>query len=150
MINGTQDQTNNGIKEKYCYDDNPDSCTKYGGLYQWYEMMQYSIPQVVQGICPPGWHIPSDEEWKVLEGAVDSKYGIGDPEWDNIDYRGYDAGTNLKIKDGWHGNDNGSDLFDFSGLPGGCRNYYYGNFNDVGTDGCWWIPSEDANWAWYR
>ena len=40
MINGTQNQTNNSIKEKYCYNNEPDSCTKYGGLYQWDEMMQ--------------------------------------------------------------------------------------------------------------
>ncbi len=51
-------------------------------LYQWEEMMQYTTQQGAQGICPPGWHLPTDEEWKVLEGAVDSQYGIGDPEWD--------------------------------------------------------------------
>ena len=74
--------TDNGTMEKYCYNNEPDSCTKYGGLYQWDEMMQYTTQQGVQGICPPGWHLPTDEEWKVLEGAVDSQYGIGDPEWD--------------------------------------------------------------------
>ena len=83
MIHGTMEQSNNGIIEKYCYNNEPDSCTKYGGLYQWNEMMQYTTQQGAQGICPPGWHLPTDEEWKVLEGAVDSQYGIGDPEWDN-------------------------------------------------------------------
>jgi uncharacterized protein (TIGR02145 family) len=78
MIPEAKDQSNNGIIEKYCYNNEPDSCAKYGGLYRWDEMMQYTTQQGTQGICPPGWHLPTDEEWKVLEGAVDSQYGIGD------------------------------------------------------------------------
>jgi uncharacterized protein (TIGR02145 family) len=100
MIPVTMEQSDNGTIEKYCYNNEPDSCAKYGGLYQWQEMMQYTAQQGAQGICPPGWHLPTDEEWKVLEGAVDSQYGIGNPEWDENDYRGYDAGTNLKSTSG--------------------------------------------------
>jgi len=70
--------------------------------------MQYTTQQGVRGICPPGWHLPTDEEWKVLEGAVDSQYGIGDPEWDNYYYRGFDAGTNLKSISGWYYEGNGN------------------------------------------
>jgi len=151
MINGSLNQTNNGIIEKYCYNNEPDSCTKYGGLYQWSEMMQYTTQQGVQGICPPGWHLPTDEEWKVLEGAVDSQYGIGDPEWDlNFKWRGYDAGTNLKTTSGWYGNGNGADLFGFSGLPGGIRDGD-GGFYLVGFYGNWWSSSEISyGRAWRR
>jgi hypothetical protein len=46
------------------------------------EMMNYSDTPGVQGICPPGWHIPSAEEWKVLDGSVDSQFGVGDTTWD--------------------------------------------------------------------
>ena len=46
--------TNNGIIEKYCYDNNPANCAIYGGLYQWNEMMQYTTQQGAQGICPNG------------------------------------------------------------------------------------------------
>ena len=151
MIPGSQNQTNNGIMEKYCYDNNPDSCTKYGGLYQWNEMMQYTTHQGTQGLCPPGWHLPSDEDWKVLEGAVDSQYGIGNPQWDiSSDGRGYDAGTNLKTTSGWYANGNGTDLFGFSGLPGGYR-YYDGSFTFVGYYGFWWTSTEYfLQYAWYR
>jgi len=41
-ILGSQDQTNNGNIEKYCYDNNSANCDVYGGLYQWAEMVQYS------------------------------------------------------------------------------------------------------------
>ena len=145
------EQSNNGTIEKYCYNNEPDSCTKYGGLYQWNEMMQYTTQQGAQGICPPGWHLPTDEEWKVLEGAVDSQYGIGDPEWDIAwDYRGYDAGTNLKTTSGWYENGNGTDLFGFSGLPGGNRDSMVVS-TMLASYGDWWTSTENtSNGAWNR
>ena len=151
MIPGSQKMTDNDIMEKYCYYNEPDSCAKYGGLYQWNEMMQYTMQQGAQGICPPGWHIPTDEEWKVLEGVVDSQYGIGDQEWDIVwDYRGYDAGTNLKTTGGWYGGSNGTDLFGFSGLPVGSRDGS-GHFGLIGYYGGWWTSMDATyNGAWDR
>jgi uncharacterized protein (TIGR02145 family) len=94
--------------------------------------------------------LPTDEEWKVLEGAVDSQYSIGDPIWDTDYRRGYDAGMNLKTTSGWYYGGNGNDLFGFAGLPGGCR-YYDGTFGIVGFDAYWWTSSEDSsNYAWSR
>jgi len=151
MIPGSQNISDNGTIEKYCYNNRPDSCDKYGGLYQWDEMMQYTNQQGVQGICPPGWHLPTDEEWKVLEGAVDSQYGIGDNTWDDEGPRGFDAGTNLKTTSGWYENGNGTDLFGFSGLPGGSRYGGDGSFSHVGYTGIWWPSTElDYYWAWDR
>jgi len=151
MIQGSQEMTDNDTIEKYCNDNEPDSCTKYGGLYQWNEMMQYITQQGIQGICPPGWHLPTDEEWKVLEGAADSQYGIGDPEWDVlIGYRGYDAGTNLKTTNDWNNNGNGTDQYGFSGLPGGVR-YFDGCFSIIGWNGYWWTSTElDFFFSWRR
>lgn len=152
MIYGGQEQTNNSIIEKYCNNNKTDSCTKYGGLYQWDEMMQYTNQQGAQGICPHGWHIPDDQEWNVLEGAVDSQYGIGDPVWDlPVEYRGYDAGKNLKTTSGWNANGNGTDLFGFSGLPGGDRVNYLTYFYSIGFNGFWWASTEQAYYiAWGR
>jgi uncharacterized protein (TIGR02145 family) len=151
MIPGTQEMSNNSVIEKYCYNNEQDSCTKYGGLYQWDEIMQYTTQQGVQGICPSGWHLPTDEEWKVLEGAVDSQYGIGDPEWDiEFVYRGFDAGKNLKTTSGWDLGGNGTDLFGFSGLPGGYR-YINGYFDFIGNYGYWWSSTEGGfGYGWNR
>lgn len=137
MIQGVDSADDNSIIEKYCYNNEPDSCTKYGGLYQWDEMMQYTTQQGVQGICPPGWHLPADEEWKVLEGAMDSQYGIGDPEWDRGGFRGYDVGTSIKTKSGWYDGKNGTDLFGFSGMPAGFR-HIYGDTWGISEGGSWW------------
>jgi len=154
MIPGSQKMANNNILEKYCYSNSVDSCTKYGGLYQWDEMMQYTTQQGAQGICPPGWHIPTDEEWKVLGGAVDSQNGIGDEIWDVVGYGGIDAGTKLKTISGWISGSNGTDLFGFSGLPGGCRAFNSGSFVDSFTWGIWWSSTQDVQdttlYSWYR
>lgn len=60
--------------EKWCYKNNPENCSIYGGLYSWAEAMQLSdsctggecssqINEKHQGICPNDWHIPTDKEW---------------------------------------------------------------------------------------
>ena len=137
-IDGTENMIDNSIIEKYCYDDDPVNCETYGGLYQWDEMMQYETQEGVQGICPDGWHIPTDNEWKILEGTVDSYYPVGDPEWDDTGNRGFDAGLNLKSTSGWYYG-NGTNLYNFSGMPGGLftgSSFYY-----KGTDGFWWSSS---------
>ncbi|MCX6272818.1 MAG: hypothetical protein NTU44_16695 [Bacteroidetes bacterium] len=72
MVNSTvtgsshSDVSNNGVIEKYCFNNDPAYCAIYGGLYDWNEMMQYSTTAGVQGICPSGWHIPTDAEWTIL------------------------------------------------------------------------------------
>ena len=95
-IESTNNMLNNGTIEKYCYDDLESNCDTWGGLYQWYEMMEYDTTPSTQGICPSGWHLPADEEWKILEGTVDSLYGVGDSIWDLTGDRGLNAGVMLK------------------------------------------------------
>lgn len=66
-----------------------------GMLYQWSAAMNGSTSEEARGIAPYGFHIPSDEEIKVLEGEADSTYGIGDSEWDDEGWIGDDAGSAL-------------------------------------------------------
>jgi len=70
MINSSGDQTNNATIEKFCYNNLADNCLTYGGLYQWEETMQYVTTPGTQGICPPGWHIPTYQEFQILYAAV--------------------------------------------------------------------------------
>ena len=72
MINTPlQPQTDNCLVEKYCLSSDA-NCTTYGGLYQWDELIQYGATAGpnYQGVCPPGWHIPSQQEWQDLINAV--------------------------------------------------------------------------------
>lgn len=152
MISGSTNMTDNGIIEKYCYYNKLDSCDLYGGLYQWNEMMDYNTVQGAQGICPSGWHIPTDEEWKQLEGEADSQYCYPDQIWNGLGWRGFDAGFHLKSKTGWGSGGNGIDTCGFSALPGGYRwdfGYYFGG---IGVDCFWWSSSLSNPNArgWYR
>lgn len=141
MIQGSEDMTDNDIFEKYCYNDDEINCNKYGGLYQWNEVMQYTTIEGSQGICPPGWHVPSDQDWNVLEGAVDSQVDIGDPEWDlSMTFRGFDAGINLKSTTEWYSNGDGTDIYGFSGLPGGYRETN-NSFYNVTHQGYWYTST---------
>lgn len=140
MINGSNDQADNSVIEKYCYNNDEQACNLFGALYQWDELMQYANNEGAQGICPSGWHIPSDAEWKILEGTVDSQYGVGDQIWDNTDWRGFDAGINLKSTSGWFLNGNGNDSFGFAALAGGYRSTS-GTFSDQSGGGKFWNSS---------
>ncbi len=70
IIAQTTTQTDNGVVEKYCYGNDPDNCATDGGLYQWDEAMQYSTTEGARGICPAGWHIPTDAQQYALENYL--------------------------------------------------------------------------------
>ena len=66
FISSTLMQRDNCFAEKYCFNDDPSNCNSYGGLYQWDEIMQYNTAEAVQGFCPPGWHVPTENDWNLL------------------------------------------------------------------------------------
>jgi uncharacterized protein (TIGR02145 family) len=66
----SQPNPSNGIIEKWCYNDDPAQCDANGGLYNWNEAMQVSSVEGARGICAPGWHIPTDAEFNILEKYV--------------------------------------------------------------------------------
>ena len=102
--------SDNGITEKYCYDNKETNCNDYGGLYQWDEMMQYTTQESTQGICPVGWHVPSLEEWNYLT------YG----------YTGNDFKEKGNIH--WQTGSNGNNSTGFTALPAGGWDSYSKEF----------------------
>jgi uncharacterized protein (TIGR02145 family) len=77
MIAASSPMANDGMVEKYCYENAESRCLEYGALYQWDEAMQYVYVESTQGICPSGWHIPSEAEWVILENFLGSKNVAG-------------------------------------------------------------------------
>lgn len=69
-IQNNQVQTNNGQIEKYYQNNDSLTNAKYGALYRWDEAMEYSKTPGMRGICPPGWHIPTREEFQELISFV--------------------------------------------------------------------------------
>jgi len=78
-------QRDNCTVEKYCFNDITSNCSTLGGLYQWDEMMQFEAVEGIQGLCPPGWHVPSENEWNTLFGLYISSGFAGSP----LKYTGY-------------------------------------------------------------
>ena len=110
----------------WCYDNNPSNCDTYGRLYDW---------NIALGVCPSGWHLPSDEEWTKLTGYLGGESV---------------AGTKMKSTSDWYNNGNGDNSNGFNALPGGLR-YYYGNFYALTHLAYFWSSSQyDAVYAWHR
>ncbi len=147
MINSSSSQINNGTIEKYCFSDNTSNCDTYGGLYQWNEAMQYVTTTGTQGICPDGWHFPTDDEWKTMEMYL----GMSQTEADATGWRGTDEGGKLKEAGTAHWNTatGATNSSGFTGLPGG---YWYsgGLFLNLTYQAHFWTSNENGSYAWSR
>jgi len=178
MINGSNDQNNDSQVEKYCYNNAPANCTTYGGLYWWTEAVQVSAsftnaavgtqPWMTcdpcgsggrQGICPSGYHIPTDLEWSRYEWCVENNIApAGGTSLSTFQgtagLRGSTsstAGVGAKLK----ANNSNSPAWDgtnasgFTALPTG-YSYGVGGFTGLGS-GFFWSATEGlVSGAWYR
>src|SRR5690554_4554449 len=120
-----------------------DNYATYGVLYNWTAAMDGEAssttnPSGIQGVCPAGWHLPSDAEWTEL-----------------TDYLGGTSVAGGKLKETgtthWASPNTGAtNETGFTALPGGYR-YGNGNFDYIGDNGNWWSATEDStDTAWYR
>jgi uncharacterized protein (TIGR02145 family) len=111
----------------------------YGRLYNWHAING-------PGLCPSGFHVPSDEDWMTLEIAL----GMTENEAGTLGYRGTDEGAKLKSDSVVFSNWNGSNLSGFAALPSGLRSSD-GNFLWQGSITWYWTSSPYLpNSAWMR
>jgi uncharacterized protein (TIGR02145 family) len=110
--------------------NDPVNDSLYGKLYNWYTVADS------RGLCPTGWHVPSDAEWTTLENFLGG-FSI--------------AGGKMKaVSSLWASPNTGAiNSSGFSGLPGGAR-VNLGGFGGVGNDGYWWSSTHYfGSGAWY-
>ncbi len=123
------------VDSSWCYDKADSNCVKYGRLYQWTAAMaldtvyshrfwQGADSARHQGVCPAGWHIPTDTEWSTLINAVGTD----------------SARIRLSSTDGWYKNSNGTNDYGFGALPSGYR--YGAGFFFKGYCSYFWSASE--------
>ncbi len=108
----------------FCYNDSAEYCSKYGRLYTW---------AAAVGVCPKGWHLPSQTEWGVLITAVGGSSV---------------AGKKLKSMYGWTSSGNGTDAFAFSILPAGYRSNNGHCYNEDDLAGFWSSTEYSSNHAY--
>jgi len=138
--------SNNSLIEKWCYSNSDANCTTYGGLYTWAEANQLAAScstslctpsSPSQGICPSGWHIPTDAEVKTLEMYLGMTQAQADL---NSSWRGTDQGTQLKT--------GGSSGFN---LPGGSGYQVNGGFYYLNNSGSFQTATEyNATYSYRR
>ena len=145
------------VAYRYYPNNNRANVSKYGYLYNWSAVMNVSLssseanPSGVQGICPEGWHVPSDAEWTQLENYVSSQsqYVCGSST--------SKIAKALASEVGWYNdtenctvgcNPDANNATGFSARPAGG---YYGTYHDFGDFAIFWSATQGgSNLAYYR
>ena len=108
----------------------------YGKLYNWYAVAD------PRGLCPTGWHVPSDEEWQTLETAL----GMPAVELNITGGRGSSQNVGGKMKEVtplWLSPNTGASSGNgFSGLPAGYRGDVNGSYYLIGNIAIWWSNTQ--------
>lgn len=135
-----KENLNYETENSVCYDNNQSNCDIYGRLYNWNTIMNgeassNSVPSGVQGICPNGWHVPSDAEWILLFNQLGGEEIAGG-----------------KLKEGgtshWHSPNTGAtNESGFTALPSGKRTVS-GGFSSIGEMVWFWTSSQTGKSAW--
>jgi uncharacterized protein (TIGR02145 family) len=113
----------------------------YGKLYNWHTTVDS------RGLCPTGWHVPTDCEWMYLEGSL----GMSVADQETAGWRGTNEGGVLKATTNWNSpNIGATNSSGFAALPAGSR-YSLGSYLSIGIYGDWWSSTEfDSVSSWIR
>jgi len=103
-----------------------DSCDEEAALQEFGRLYNAFAVDHPSGLCPTGWHVPSEEEWLTLKDHVATVVPADED------------GTALKSETGWWNEGNGTDVFGFAAKPGGSRSHFGAEFADAGLFGRFW------------
>lgn len=142
------------VEGSYLHPNNPSE--KYGRLYSWMAVMNGDVSDStgqggVQGICPSGWHVPSDAEWDTLELTL----GMQLSDVLTFGARGI-HGKQMKSTTEWQDyfeewemlSGNGSNSSGFNAFPAG--KYYWGTFYYFGYFAYFWTSTKNHNGVLFR
>lgn len=141
---------------RYYPNDSGSNVNTYGYLYNWPAVMggatsSANNPSGVQGICPTGWHLPSDAEWTQLENYVSSQsqYVCGSDNTSIAKALASTSGWNVSTGSCIVGNNQSSNnATGFSAVPAG---FYFGVYYAFGSTACFWSATQySSDDAYYR
>ncbi len=139
FIDSTSFQSDNKKIERFCYDNDTTNCDRYGGLYQWAEMMGFNdscntkscahlIQEDHQGICPKEWRLMTYDDYKFIAQS------------ENVIHNSYE---DMRTQNGF----NGYNATGFSLVPAGY--IWWNSFQSLQQGTYWHYPAEsvkfDAN-----
>ena len=111
-------------------------------------LYNYTVVESEKNIAPEGWHVPTDEDWKLLESEI----GMTSSETESLGWRGTIEAEKLasQYSEGWSSEILfGTDEFGFNAKPGGCR-LFNGETNMQADVAFWWTATTIGNEGWYR
>jgi len=118
--------------DAYCFYNN-DPNSEYGALYTYAAAIADNWLKdhyAGQGICPDGWHLPTNDDWAALGTYLGGNTVAGGKMKETGTSHWSSPNTGATNESG------------FTGLPGGYRMYNNGGFYDLGTYGVWWTADE--------
>jgi len=118
----------------WCYYNND---INQSGLGKYYN---YAAATDARGLCPLGWHVATDADWKNLEMSL----GLTQVQADSIGYRGSQEAQALKSVSGWQNNGNGNNSSNFNALAAGGRSGPSGIFNSIQEIAAFWAVGLDG------
>ncbi len=120
------------------YNNDAANNTTYGKLYNWFAVAD------PRGLCPAGWHVPSDAEWTTLENFLGGASVAAGGKMKSTGT--IQASTGL-----WQDPNTGAtNSSGFTAFPGGTRDFV-GAFYNLGGTGFWWSSTENTStFAWLR
>jgi uncharacterized protein (TIGR02145 family) len=131
------------------YDNNPSFNIPHGKLYNFFAVLDY------RNICPTGWHVSTDEDWRELEVflGMSVEESFFDSFYEKARGIKSNAGGKLKSTSGWFENGNGPDLIGFNAKPSGSRYVVAGffpntwdvSFSSMNKNAYFWTLSFDNN-----
>ena len=118
------------------FNNDPANDVTYGKLYNWYTAVD------TRGLCPTGWHVPTDCDWMFLEGSL----GMSIMDQQFIGWRGSNEGGYLKSSSYWDLPNTGTTSNSgFAALPGGSRSWNGIGYTGKGTNAFFWSQSESSS-----
>jgi len=128
-----QENLNYAVRDgSWCFENVNLNCNTYGRLYDWNAVMNGANasgnnPSGVQGVCPAGWHVPSQAEWnQLIDYMNDKEYATGDA---------------LMKAGAWDNNTSASNETGFTALPAGYYDVRNSTWKGLSLSTCYWTTT---------
>ncbi len=126
----------------------PLACEYWGALYPYWVAYANAANTAVnttlgeQGICPPGWHLPTDREWNMLFDSIGGSANAGKLLKDTV--RGIFANNQAWTKQWTNAALQNDNTYGFSAIAAGLRTSA-GAYSGNGTQALFWTSTPNTN-----